>query len=610
VARKFALTRWKTRLKCAKAVTSGKTEGPCPDAKGAVALDKAQVKFRDAVLKGCDDTAVVYLDLGFPCDLYVESTFNRVGMGTGNSITRLNRFERCLAAATAGSGDLGAETGTPLPDQAPFSFGVNAGDATDVAFVAWTRSTDGANAVTLEVATDAAFTAIVGVPQALGLPVAVADNTVRGEVTGLSPSTQYYYRFTQNGATSRVGRIKTAPAAGSTAPFTFAFTGDANAFFKPFSVLELITQANPDVWLFIGDTIYGDDSRSGSGVATVRSDYHAKYRENLDDHAMRDLTASIGMYTIWDDHEVTNDFWGTDPAVQTQMIEGNQAFRDYMPIREDGGDAMRLYRSFRWGDVAEFFLIDARQYRSAQADVIESDCVPGTCSVTNDDCVQQPDCDAFQLGQLCHKGTCSVTDDLCSTQADCDAIQLGQTCDQNQGMTFPNANCQAEIDNPARTYLGATQLAWLKNGLQTSPAKFKFVMNGPLVSELLFVPYDRWEGYSTERQDLLDFITGNTIKNVVFLSTDIHAAIVNGNVNDSGVKELVAGAVGMDPIRRELPASVAALVGSLPLLFPTVTYYDIDRFNVATATVSQTEFVMSWRDGSGQLLKQLTVPAQ
>lgn len=604
---KLAQTRAKTRRKCAKSVNVGKTEGPCPDAKGEVKLDKAVAKFADSVKKSCSDVAAGDLTLGFPCDLYEVSTFDRKA-NNGNKISLSSRLERCLAAASAGAGDLGSETASPLPEAGPFSFGVAAGDETDVAFIAWTRTTNAVDPVTLEVATDDAFATIVST-QALAADAA-ADNTVHGEVTGLTASTQYYYRFTQAGSASRVGRVKTAPVASSTAPFTFAFTGDANAYFRPFAPLEQITKVNPDVWLFIGDTIYGDDDRSGSGVASVRSDYHNKYRENRADRASRDTMAAIGMYTIWDDHEVTNDFWGTDPAIQTQMTAGSQGFRDYMPIRVDGGDPMRLYRSFKWGNVAEFFLVDARQYRSAQADVTETACVNGKCSVSEADCVEQPDCDASGLGQTCHKGTCSVTGDICSVQLDCDVIQLGQTCDQNQGMTSPNATCQAEIDNPARTYLGAAQLAWLESGLQNSTATFKFVMNGPLISALGFVPYDRWEGYSVERQGFLDFITTNSIKNVIFLSTDIHAAIINDDVDGSGVKELVSGAIGMDPIVRELPADLTGLVGSLPLIFPTVSYFDLDRFNVATATVSQTELEMTWVDNSGQVLKTLTVAAE
>lgn len=42
----------------------------------------------------------------------------------------------------------------------------------------------------------------------------------------------------------------------------------------------------------------------------------------------------------------------------------------------------------------------------------------------------------------------------------------------------PGGACATEIANPARTYLGTTQKAWLKAGLVASTAKWKFVMNG------------------------------------------------------------------------------------------------------------------------------------
>ena len=96
------------------------------------------------------------------------------------------------------------------------------------------------------------------------IPNPARDNTIKVEVTGLTASTQYYYRFTGTGGTSRTGRIRTAPAAASTAPFTFAFTGDSNAFFKPFAVLEGIIRDDPDLFLYVGDTIYSDDTRSGT----------------------------------------------------------------------------------------------------------------------------------------------------------------------------------------------------------------------------------------------------------------------------------------------------------------------------------------------------------
>ncbi len=554
-AEKYASTRMTERRKCGKSEALGKLTDPCPVTIGA-SLDKARDKFVSKLTDSCtaDQVLDAAIDFGFPCDAFANVTFDRDGTTNNNLIPANERLARCMAAAAAGAGDLGADTAYPRPDAAPFSLGVAAGDATDTAFIAWARA-DGPGATTVEVATDPEFTAIVHTDSLT--PDAAADNLVKTAVTGLTPDTQYYYRFSQGSGSSRSGRIRTAPSAGSGDPVTFVWTGDSNAFFRPYNVLDGIVRDDPDMWLYIGDTIYGDDTRSGSGVATTRSEYHAKYRENRDDRALRDVMAGVGTLTIWDDHEVTNDFYGTDPSVAVQLAAGNQAMRDYMPIREDGGDALRLYRNFQWGQAAEFFLIDDRQYRDAPAYVSEPACL-----------------------------------------------------DAGEPALLPPAGaCQDEIDDPGRTYLGAAQKTWLKDGLLNSTATFKFIMNGPLISPLLFLPYDRWEGFASERQEILDYVETNGIANVIFLSTDIHALIVNDSVSGTSVRELVSGAIGMDPIFRELPASIEPVVPTLPGLFPSVSYFDIDRFNYGLVTVTPTQATVTYKDNTGGVLKMLVIPA-
>ncbi len=560
-SRNYASKRLNRRRNCARKLAAGKLAGPCPDAKTRAALDKDLSKFRDKVLAVCSPAEVtdVAKDFGFPCERTGTTTFANLTFDRFDAtLTSDIKAFRCIAAAAAASADAGAAMVFPMPDAAPFSYGVAAGDATDTAFIAWTRTT-GPGSVTLEVATDDGFSTIVETQTGL-TPSVAGDNTVKTEVTGLTAATQYFYRFSQGADVSRVGRILTAPTAASTAPVRFVWTGDANAFFKPYTVLDTILGDAPDLFLYIGDTIYGDDPRSGTGVATVRADYHVKYKENRDDASLRNVLASAGTVAIWDDHEVTNDFYGTDPspALQAQMTAGNAAFRDYAPIRDNTGDPMQLYRNFQWGQAAEFFLIDDRQYRDSQAYVTEPACLSAGVPTT-----------------------------------------------------LPAGACVTEINNPARTYLGATQKAWLKTELLNSTAKFKFVMNGPLITTLLFLPYDRWEGYAAERQEIIDYIKLNNIKNVIFLSTDIHALIINdqvGNATPPIIRELVSGAIGMDPIYRELPASIAPLVPSLPGLFTTISYFDIDRFNYGLIDVSPTQATVTYRDATGATLKAFTIP--
>jgi hypothetical protein len=127
----------------------------------------------------------------------------------------------------------------------------------------------------------------------------------------------------------------------------------------------------------------------------------------------------------------------------------------------------------------------------------------------------------------------------------------------------PAGACATEIANPARTYLGAAQKAWLKSALASSTATWKFIMNGPVITNLTFLPYDRWEGYSAERAEILEFIRNpdgyvmidDRLTNVVVLtptstppSTTRRWRIRSRRRLDP---EIIAGAIGMDPIYRD-----------------------------------------------------------
>ena len=105
--------------------------------------------------------------------------------------------------------------------------------------------------------------------------------------------------------------------------------------------------------------------------------------------------------------------------------------------------------------------------------------------------------------------------------------------------TAPRAN------NAGRTYLGATQLAWLKQTLldaQNAGTPWKFVsisdpidqigpIGGALIGTLTSVNSDGGKsymgGYRAERNALLKFIADNHIANVVFMATDDHQNRIN-----------------------------------------------------------------------------------
>lgn len=74
-----------------------------------------------------------------------------------------------------------------------------------------------------------------------------------------------------------------------------------------------------------------------------------------------------------------------------------------------------------------------------------------------------------------------------------------------------------------KTLLGQKQLAWLFDNLVSSQASFKFVALGCqfLSNAGMFEMYDHF-GFEKERQAIIDFIYLHNIKNVIFLTGDVH----------------------------------------------------------------------------------------
>ena len=127
--------------------------------------------------------------------------------------------------------------------------------------------------------------------------------------------------------------------------------------YKPFTVMNAVHFQRPDFFMHLGDTIYADIN----GVARQLPEFWAKYRRNREDLSSEGCYCATSIYATWDDHEVVNDF---GPGHHLAPI-GRKAFLDYWPIRHREGEGDRIYRSFRWGQAAEIFILDVRQYRNA-----------------------------------------------------------------------------------------------------------------------------------------------------------------------------------------------------------------------------------------------------
>ncbi len=177
-------------------------------------------------------------------------------------------------------------------------------------------------------------------------------------LVNLTPQTRYLYRMLVPGKKQGpVCQFVTAPPLDVLAPVTFVIGGDTRESFRPFFIMEFMRAAQPDFFVYLGDTIYAD---KGSTAMTL-SDYWGKYEKNRDGFA-QGLFATTPLFVMWDDHEVDSDFTMTHPRLPI----GRQAFLDYWPIRSSTQDPYRLYRSFKWGKGVEVFLLDCRQYRDPQ----------------------------------------------------------------------------------------------------------------------------------------------------------------------------------------------------------------------------------------------------
>jgi alkaline phosphatase D len=454
-----------------------------------------------------------------------------------------------LGAAVAGCGE----------EERPhltFTHGVASGDVTATGAILWTR-VDGEGEVTAEVSLDEQFEDVVASEKSRA--GAEHDLVVKAAIEGLDPGGSYFYRFlSPDGSASPIGTFRTAPAPDVASDVVFAYTGDSAAYLQPFTLLSTVREDDPDFFIYLGDTVIADPPElTGLPTATTLPEYRQLYKDNRDDEHLRDLMAATSTYAVWDDHEVVNDF-DSETVDPDMLAAGRQAFIEYMPIRESPEDPNRMYRSFRWGRDAELFILDERQYRSAEVFCLDEE------------------------------GNTLELPTLAGDEA-----------------------CQEALSDPARTFLGRDQMEWLKAALLSSQAKFKFIVSEVPISEFLFLPYDRWEGYPAEREELLNFLTENGIANVIFLVTDLHAAVVN--TVEGGFKEIVTGPIARETLGQELE-EIGVSTDVLEGLLPDIEYYDLNIYNYGLVRVLTSEtparVMIDIKDGDGNVLYTVEVPEQ
>lgn len=80
-----------------------------------------------------------------------------------------------------------------------------------------------------------------------------------------------------------------------------------------------------------------------------------------------------------------------------------------------------------------------------------------------------------------------------------------------------------EINKEGKTMLGEKQLEWLLDNLATSKATFKIVaMGGQFLSDVTVAETYSANGFEKEREQIINFIYQYNIKNVIFITGDVH----------------------------------------------------------------------------------------
>ncbi|MER6502896.1 alkaline phosphatase D family protein [Streptomyces sp. NPDC001455] len=302
------------------------------------------------------------------------------------------------AAGTASAAELDARK---LKED-PFTLGVASGDPLPASVLLWTRLAPrpyeaGSGLprarvqVGWELARDARFSRIVRRGRATAHPE--FDHSVHVEVKGLESDRVLYYRFRAGSWTSPVGRTRTAPARGARNSSLRLAAVSCQAYHDGyFTAYGHLADEDVSAVFHLGDYLYeyAVTATGGARNYTDRTlpahfnretitleDYRLRYGLYKSDPDLRAAHAAHPFVVTWDDHETENNYAGGTPENDVPpeefLLRRAAAYRAYwenqplrLPQRPTGPD-MRLYRRLHFGTLAQFDILDTRQYRSDQA---------------------------------------------------------------------------------------------------------------------------------------------------------------------------------------------------------------------------------------------------
>jgi alkaline phosphatase D len=304
---------------------------------------------------------------------------------------------------------------------------------------------------------------------------------------------------------------------------------------------------------------------AGATFAESLADYRHLYKTVLSDPDLQAARARWPFVCMWDDHEFSNDYWqtqanytredGSDEPSQRRKMAANQAWFEYVPaILSDADEvdgqapaardfefsevedaaysevidvdepnnatvlaSVTIYRRLRFGRHVDLVLTDARSYRSDHALAEE---------VSVDDLLVFHPRAALPLDVVV-------------------AFDAGRTANDGNPLANVGGFMNTRMDSPPGTLLGADQKQWWKDAMASSTATFKVWGNAlplarvrldatdvPLFPGDLVLSADAWDGYPTERNELMAFLRDENILNVISLSGDYHSHVAGLVLDD------------------------------------------------------------------------------
>ncbi len=190
-------------------------------------------------------------------------------------------------------------------------------------------------------------------------------------LTALSPATDYELRVEGRSTASESlgsmldGRFQTAPAPDVPARVLFAVTTgqaypDQDAEGGGFRMYPSILELEPSFFVHTGDIVYYDAWAKNTGLARWGWARMYSLPTNFEFHRQ------VPSYFMKDDHDTwQNDAWPT----QESLFMGDLTFQDGIEIFKEQVPMSDLtYRTFRWGQDVQIWLVEGRDYRSANPD--------------------------------------------------------------------------------------------------------------------------------------------------------------------------------------------------------------------------------------------------